>query len=154
VVTCLFKDDVYPIIRFNSNDLTALQPGTSPLGLNLRRITGFLGRSDNMVKLRGINIYPTALTAWLGARGDTTGEYLCRVARNPAGRDDMTVMIELASGVADSAALRADFKALLKQRLGVEVEIALVPAGVLAPLTDLEARQKPIRLIDDRFAKP
>ena len=154
VVTCLYKDDVYPIIRFNTNDLTAFEPGASPLGLNLRRIQGFLGRSDNMVKLRGINIYPTALAAWLGARGDTTGEYLCRVTRDAAGRDDMTVMIELAAGFEDSVARRAEFKALLKQRLGVEVEIELVPAGRLAPLTGLESRQKPIRLIDDRFAKP
>jgi len=154
VVTCLYKDDVYPIIRFNTNDLTAFEPGASPLGLNLRRIQGFLGRSDNMVKLRGINIYPTAISAWLVGRGDTTGEYLCRVARDRAGRDDMTVTIELAGGFEDSAARRADLKALLKQRLGVEVGIELVPAGRLAPLTGLESRQKPIRLVDERFAKP
>jgi phenylacetate-CoA ligase len=154
VVTCLYKDDVYPIIRFNTNDLTAFESGASPLGLNLRRIQGFLGRSDNMVKLRGINIYPTAIAAWLVGRSDTTGEYLCRVVRDPLGRDDMTVTIELAAGVADSAARRADLKALLKQRLGVEVGIELVAAGRLAPLTGLESRQKPIRLIDDRFAKP
>jgi phenylacetate-CoA ligase len=66
----------------------------------------------------------------------------------------MTVMVELAAGFEDSVARRADLKSLLKQRLGVEVEIALVPAGSLAPLTGLEARQKPIRLIDERFAKP
>jgi len=154
VVTCLFKDDVYPIIRFNTNDLTAFETGASPLGLNLRRIQGFLGRSDNMVKLRGINIYPQALTAWLGARSDSTGEYLCRVTRNAAGRDDMIVTIELKAGFADSAERRADYQALLKQRLGVEVEIALVAPGALAPLTGLETRQKPIRLIDDRFRTP
>ena len=61
VVTCLYKDDVFPIIRFNTHDVSAFRTDPSPLGFTLRRIVGFQGRSDNMVKLRGINIYPTGL---------------------------------------------------------------------------------------------
>lgn len=59
--TCLFKDDVFPIIRFSTHDVSAFRADQSPMGLTLRRIAGFQGRSDNMVKLRGINIYPTGL---------------------------------------------------------------------------------------------
>jgi len=58
VVTCLYKDDIYPIIRFNTHDVTRVLTTPSSLGLNLRRIEGFLGRSDNMVKIRGINVFP------------------------------------------------------------------------------------------------
>ena len=66
--TVLFKDDIYPCIRFNTNDLSSIVPGLdSPLGLALRRMTGFHGRSDNMVKLRGINVYPIALGGVLQA---------------------------------------------------------------------------------------
>ena len=66
VVTCLYRDDVYPMIRFNTKDVSAWREGQSSLGINLKRIEGFLGRSDNMVKIRGINIYPQALAPLLG----------------------------------------------------------------------------------------
>ena len=65
VCTCLYKDDLFPIIRFNTHDVSAFRTDSSALGLNLARITGFLGRSDNMVKLRGINLYPTGIGAIL-----------------------------------------------------------------------------------------
>src|SRR5690606_9174146 len=58
VCTCLFKDDLYPIIRFNTHDVTQWKPGKSAIGVEFRRIEGFMGRSDNMVKIRGINIFP------------------------------------------------------------------------------------------------
>jgi phenylacetate-CoA ligase len=63
--TCLFKDDVFPIIRFSTHDVSAFRTDKSPMGLTLRRIAGLQGRSDNMVKLRGINIYPTGLSVIL-----------------------------------------------------------------------------------------
>ena len=66
VNTCLFKDDIFPIIRFNTNDVTHEVVGSSPMGLPFRRIIGFKGRSDNMVKLRGINVYPTSVGVILG----------------------------------------------------------------------------------------
>lgn len=65
VVTCLYKDDVAPVIRFDTHDVSAWLPGASASGLPFRRIRGFLGRSDNMVKLRGINVYPHALAQLL-----------------------------------------------------------------------------------------
>ena len=52
VITVLFKDDIYPVIRFDTNDVTSFETARSELGYNVKRITGFLGRSDNMVKLR------------------------------------------------------------------------------------------------------
>src|SRR5262249_51258330 len=60
-VTTLFKDAVYPIVRFDTNDVSAFVTTPSPAGFTLRRIRGFQGRSDQMVKLRGINVYPTAI---------------------------------------------------------------------------------------------
>lgn len=57
VVTCLFKDDIAPCIRFNTHDITHELDGRGELGF--KRIAGFKGRSDNMVKLRGINLFPT-----------------------------------------------------------------------------------------------
>ena len=75
VVTCLYKDDIYPIIRFNTHDITQVITRPSSLGFNFQRIAGFLGRSDNMVKLRGINIFPQAMGPILEERADFAGEY-------------------------------------------------------------------------------
>lgn len=144
VVTCLFKDDVFPIIRFNTHDVSAFRTDASPMGLTMRRIAGFQGRSDNMVKLRGINIYPTGLGVILTESDDSLlNEYVCEVTRK-AGRDEMTVHIET---LGDTSGSVAGFEALLKQRVGVEIAVKLAAPGALAELTQIEKRQKPIRLI-------
>lgn len=151
-VTTLFKDDVFPVVRFNTNDLSAVVPAPSPLGLPLRRIEGFLGRSDNMVKLRGINVYPTAVGEMLVGHPAATGEFLCRVDRIGE-REEMTVIVEVRGDPAGRPSLVASYRDLFKRRLGVELLVEVVDPGALAPLTGVESRQKPIRLIDHRLAR-
>lgn len=143
VVTVLYKDDVAPCIRFNTHDVSRVKPGRGELAFT--RIEGFLGRSDNMVKLRGINVFPHGIAALIEGRSELTGEYVCRVCRDASGRDSMTVIIE-ARAPADSGQLAAR----LREGLGVEVEVELVPPGGTAALTEIDRRQKPIRLIDER----
>ncbi|MGG5809270.1 phenylacetate--CoA ligase family protein [Falsiroseomonas sp. CW058] len=148
VCTCLFKDDIFPIIRFNTHDVTEEVTGESPLGLPFRRIRGFLGRSDNMVKLRGINLFPTGIGALLVEQCEAaTGEFICRVHREGA-RDAMTAHLEV-RGTPDGA-LKDRLEAALKTRLGIEIAVALEAPGALAALTQVESRQKAIRLVDER----
>ena len=148
--TSLFKDDIYPCIRFNTNDLSSIMPGTEgPLGLRLRRMTGFHGRSDNMVKLRGINVYPIALGGLLAGLPETTGEFVCRVDRVGA-RDEMTVLVEVRAAEPDYPGLAASYRELLRGKVGVDIAVELVAPGATAPLTEIERRQKPVRLIDRR----
>lgn len=150
VCTCLYKDDVFPIIRFNTHDVSQFETEPSALGLALRRIAGFLGRSDNMVKLRGINIYPTGIGAILTEQHpELNGEYVCRVVRIE-GRDQMTVVAETTSAYARPDA----YETLLRAKLGVEIKVELAAPGALAALTQIETRQKPIRLLDERAARP
>jgi phenylacetate-CoA ligase len=144
VVTCLFKDDIAPCIRFNTHDITHELDGRGELAF--KRIAGFKGRSDNMVKLRGINLFPHAIGALIENRADLTGEYICRLSRDAATqRDDMVVVLE-SRGETDPAQLAA----LLRQGLSVEVGIQLCGPGDTASLTQIDVRQKPIRLIDER----
>ena len=150
VVTCLYKDDIYPIIRFNTHDVTRVLTTPSSLGLNLRRIEGFLGRSDNMVKIRGINVFPQAMAPILEEKAEFAGEFICIASRDAGGRDELAVHVEV-RGAAGDAGLAEDFAGLLRQRLGVEVSVVLAEAGALASLTGIEVRQKPVRLIDKRF---
>ena len=144
--TCLFKDDVYPVIRFNTCDVSEFLPDAAGL-VPFRRIKGFLGRTDNMVKLRGINVYPTAIGAILAVEiPEANGEYICEVT-SADGRDEMTVLIEAAG---NTAGLAATCREVLRRRLGVEVGVVLHTPGALATLTGTESRQKPIRLLDNR----
>lgn len=146
VVTCLYKDDVAPCIRFNTHDITDELTGANATGMVFKRISGFKGRSDNMVKLRGINVFPHAIGALIENRPDLTGEFVCRLRRDPAsGRDDMLVTLESRGGSNTD-----ELAGLLRRGLGVEVLLELVTPGATAPLTQIDVRQKPIRLIDER----
>ncbi len=100
-----------------------------------------------MVKLRGINVFPHAIGALIENRPDLTGEYVCHLSRDAAGRDDMRVTLESRGGT-DAGQLAA----MLRQGLGVEVTVALVGAGETAAATQIDVRQKPTRLIDERGA--
>lgn len=145
VVTCLFKDDIAPCIRFNTHDITHELTGANETGMVFKRIAGFKGRSDNMVKLRGINVFPHAIGALIENRGDLTGEYVCHLSRDAAGRDDMRVTLESRGGTDEG-----QLAALLRQGLGVEVKVTLVGVGETAAATQIDVRQKPIRLVDER----
>ena len=146
VVTCLFKHDVYPLIRFNTHDVTAERAGTGALGFNLRRIEGFLGRSDNMVKLRGINLFPQAMGPILEEVSGFAGEFYCRVERDSQDRDEMVVVAESRAGDISEA-----LEAVLKSRLGIGIGVECVEPGATAGVTEVDKRQKPIRLVDTRF---
>jgi phenylacetate-CoA ligase len=144
VVTCLFKDDIAPCIRFNTHDITHELGGQGELAF--KRIAGFKGRSDNMVKLRGINLFPHAIASLIENRPDLTGEYVCHLTRDGTSqRDDMIVTIESRGGTDEGQLI-----ALLRQGLGVEVGVTLCPPGGTASATQIDSRQKPIRLIDER----
>ena len=149
ICTCLFKDDLYPIIRFNTHDVSRFRTDKSALGLNFRRIEGFLGRSDNMVKIRGINIFPQAMGPILEELPAFAGEFICPAERSSDGRDAFIVCAEV-RGARDDAVVQA-FRTLLKQRTGIDCGVELSGPGELAALTQTEVRQKPVRLIDQRF---
>ena len=150
VVTCLFKDDLYPIIRFNTHDVTQVKLGSSAIDVNFKRIEGFLGRSDNMVKIRGINIFPQGIGPMLDEHSGFAGEFICKARRDASGRDSFVVVAE-ATTPADPDLAKA-FGEILKRKIGIEVEVELTAKGGTATLTQIDVRQKPIRLIDERFA--
>ncbi|MEM7408085.1 MAG: AMP-binding protein [Pseudomonadota bacterium] len=143
-VTVLFKDGIYPIVRFNTQDLSALQP---PATGAFRRTRGFSGRSDNMVKLRGINVYPTAIGAIIDQHEQANGEYVCVLERDGS-REELTVLVEW-RGARDAG--RSDALAQqIASELGVRMPVQLCGPGETAVLTEVNSRQKPRRLVDRR----
>lgn len=145
VVTSLGKCDVAPLIRFNTHDVTRVLPGEGAFRLPFRRSAGLLGRSDQMVKLRGINVYPTAISAFLKDIPGSNGEYYCRLERR-GGADHLVVVVE--SG--DPAARPEDAAGVLSKHLGVKVDAEVVPEGATSAETQVATRQKPLRLVDRR----
>lgn len=143
VVTCLYKDDIAPCIRFNTHDITHELDGRGEIVF--KRIAGFKGRSDNMVKLRGINVFPHAIGAIIENRSDLTGEYVCHLRRDASQKDHMTVTLESRGGTD-----RGELADALRRGLGVEVDVELVAPGETALATEIDTRQKPLRLIDKR----
>ncbi|KRB40151.1 phenylacetate--CoA ligase family protein [Phenylobacterium sp. Root700] len=150
VCTCLYKDDLYPIIRFNTHDVTQVKSGSSSIGVNFKRIEGFMGRSDNMVKIRGINIFPQGIGPMLDEHPAFGKEFICRARRDEAGRDTFVVVAETTSSDPNVAQAFSD---ILKRKIGIEVQVELAAKGGTAALTQIDVRQKPIRLIDERFDK-
>ncbi len=147
--TVLFKDDLYPMIRFNTHDVSAFHTGANDTGLVFKRMQGIFGRSDNMVKLRGINVFPHGIGGVLLERPEFDGEFFCRAVRDETGRDDMIVMVEI--NVEPTQELEQAYRALIKSRIGVDMPVEFHQPGALADLTEVEKRQKPKRLADERF---
>jgi phenylacetate-CoA ligase len=151
-LTTLFKH-VAPMIRFNTNDVSAWVDGPPcPCGSCNRRISKLFGRADNMVKLRGTNLFPEAVGALVGEHASANGEYICVVDKDANGREDMEVMFEF--GMPVDASTRAQVESELTQRikeaLGVKLVLKGVAPGELDPLTGLSATSKIRRLIDRR----
>ena len=140
VCTCLYKDDAYPIIRFNTRDMSARLAGSNALGLPFERIAGFLGRSDSMVKFKGINFYPEAAAAVLVELAEYAGDYVCV-------REGEMLHIEIEVSDPGQAGLADRISTLIREKLGVRVPVRLREPGSLGEITGSELRQKPRRLI-------
>ncbi len=148
-VTTLFRYGA-PFIRYNINDVSAFMPGTCACGSTLRRLERIFGRSDNMIKLRGVNVFPEAIGALVAEERRTTGEYFCIVERvGAAGRDEMRVLVECMDASVDRAALQADLQRRFKEALSVQIDVQPMGRGELDAFTGLTKTSK-IKRLDDR----
>lgn len=149
-ITTLYKWGA-PQIRFNVNDISAYATGACPCGSTMRRLQRIFGRNDNMVKLRGVNVFPEAVGAVVAEDTRTNGEYFCVVDRvGEAGTDEMTVLVEVRDSAADRSLLKADLERRLKEVLGVRVAVELHGKGALDPYTGTSQTSKVKRLLDRR----
>ena len=147
--TTLFKH-LAPLIRFNSNDVSAFKLGGCPCGCQHRRIDRIFGRSDNMVKLRGTNIFPEAIGALVSETRESNGEYVVIVEPGAGGQDEMTVRVEVLDYAGAGAAVEKVLAERLKLSLGVKMHVVASEPGSLSGLTGLRDNSKVRRLIDNR----
>jgi phenylacetate-CoA ligase len=150
VLTTLFKHAA-PMIRFNTNDVLSFVPGECPCGSTHRRLSRVFGRADNMVKFRGVSIFPEAVGALVAECAESNGEYICVVEPPSAsGREGMTVFVEAAGAETDFSGLQAALSRRFHEALGVKLEVSVVGKGGLATLTGVSDVMKVRRLIDKR----
>lgn len=128
VLTSLTKEAL-PIIRYRTRDLTRLLPGTAR---TMRRMEKITGRSDDMMIVRGVNVFPTQIEELILKRVELTPHYQCILRRNGP-LDDLLVAVETRPGISpDSLAARAAAKQLqyeIKAYVGTSVEIELRAQG-------------------------
>jgi phenylacetate-CoA ligase len=115
-----------------------------------RSITKIFGRSDNMVKLRGVNVFPEAIGAIVSTNVQCNGEYVCVLEGATGGQEEMTVLVETQDDSVPKAALENELATRLKEALSVKVQVKTVGAGELDHLTGLSTTSKIKRLIDKR----
>ena len=127
VFTTLTKEGM-PVIRYRTRDLTRLLPGTAR---SMRRMEKVTGRSDDMLIVRGVNLFPTQIEEQLLASPVLTGHYLIVLTRT--GRmDEVTVQVEHQPQVTDAARLEAAAHAVskrIKDTVGLTVRIVIEPPG-------------------------
>lgn len=145
LVLTTLKREAMPLLRYRTRDITALVPGACPCGRTHRRLARISGRSDDMLIIRGVNIFPQQIERVLMANPQLGSNYLIQVE----GLDDLTIQVELASagsdGQAEHLALRNHLIEKLKAELWVKPKLDMVPPGSL-PVAEGKAR----RVIDKR----
>jgi phenylacetate-CoA ligase len=140
VLTSLTKEAM-PIVRYRTRDLTRLLPGTAR---SMRRIERLRGRSDDMIILRGVNVFPSQIEEQVLAQPGLAPHFQIELRRE--GRmDSMAIAVETASSAEDRLYLAARLQKRIKQILGITVQVnAGAPGSV--PRFDGKA----VRIVDNR----
>jgi len=144
VFTSLTKE-AFPVIRYRTRDLTRLLPGSARPGM--RRMEKVTGRSDDMIILRGVNVFPTQIEEALLACDWCGGHFVIELSR-PGRLDEMTVLAEARAEHWDGAGLTVAAERLtlrLKDTIGVSARVVIHPPGTIE-----RSAGKAKRVIDKR----
>jgi phenylacetate-CoA ligase len=132
VLTTLTKEGM-PVIRYRTRDLTRLLPPTTRA---MRRIERISGRSDDMLIIRGVNVFPSNIEAVL-ARDDRLAPHYLLELRRPGSLDELDVVVETRSALAgklsgaDMAELERHAEHLIKSFVGITTKVRVVEPGTL-----------------------
>lgn len=144
VFTSLTKE-AFPVIRYRTRDLTRLLPGSARPGM--RRMEKVTGRSDDMIILRGVNVFPTQIEEALLACDWCGGHFVIELTR-PGRLDEMTVLAEARPEHWDGVGLVVAAERLtlrIKDTIGVSARVLIQPPGTIE-----RSAGKARRVIDKR----
>jgi len=150
VVFTAFTKEALPLLRYRTRDLTRLIPEPCPCGRTLRRMERVTGRSDDMLIIRGVNVFPSQIEQVLIGIEGTTPNYLLVVDRKPRQMDELEVQVEVSAErfsdeIAKLEAVAARIRAGIENALGLHVSVKLVE-----PKTIERSMGKAKRVVDRR----
>ena len=142
VFTTLTKQ-AFPVLRYRTRDLTRLLPGTARPAM--RRMEKITGRSDDLMIVRGVNVFPTQIEEHILATEGLTPHYVCVLTR-PDRLDELTVRVEAAPGFdGDRSVLASTLATRVKDRVGVTCVVEILDPHALE-----RSLGKAKRIQDDR----
>lgn len=142
VFTTLTKEAL-PLIRYRTRDLTRLLP---PTARSMRRFAKITGRADDMIILRGVNVFPSQFEELLLGDARLAPHYQLELLRKGA-LDALTLKVEPrdAGGMAQGPEIARDLRERVKQTIGVTSEVCLLPPGSIQ-----RSEGKAVRVVDRR----
>ncbi len=143
VITTLRKQGA-PLVRYRTHDLTRFVPGACACGSPHPRIDTILGRTDDMVKVKGVNIFPGQIDDLLKDVEGASSEYQVMID-HLEGKDVLTLFFEMAPG-AHKEGIEADVRRRFKERIGLTIVPMAVAIGELP-----RSEKKSTRIFDNRY---
>ncbi|CRK61946.1 Phenylacetate-coenzyme A ligase [Alloactinosynnema sp. L-07] len=140
VFTTLTKTGM-PLLRYRSGDVATLAGPVPGSARTLRRMSKLLGRTDDMLVVRGVNVFPTEVEAVLLADDRVSPHYLIIEDRRDAARPELRVVVEAAG---DPARVTAELGGRLRERLGIGCDVRVVAAGTV-PRTEVGKARRLVR---------
>ena len=148
MLTTLTKEGM-PMLRYRTRDLTVLHAEPCECGRTLVRMSKVLGRSDDMLIIRGVNVFPSQVESVLLGLGETSPHYQLIVDRSD-NLDNLTVLVEMTENMFSDEIRRLE---VLEHKIEAELASALsVSAKVrlVSPKTIERSEGKAKRVIDKR----
>ena len=146
VLTTLTKQAM-PVLRYRTGDITRILPDPGPPGRHWTRIARLTGRSDDMLVVRGINVYPREIETVLMDDPDVGANYAIVVDRRGP-MVELRVRAELGDSTADTPEVTSRLQKVLMDRLRVRTPVELVPPGSM-PRTEAGKVKRVFEQVDD-----
>ncbi len=143
VITTLVKEGA-PFIRYRTHDLSRIIPGECKCGSKFPRIGMIMGRTDDMMKIKGVNVFPSQIEEILKDFPEISSEYQIRISHLD-GKDTMRIYVET-TGDVDFNNLSERIALEVKSRIGFMPLVKVVEVGVLP-----RSEKKTKRVIDERY---
>lgn len=143
VITTLVKEGA-PLIRYRTHDLSRIVPGECPCGSRFPRIDTIMGRTDDMIKIKGVNVFPSQIEEILRGFPEVSSEYQVRLS-HLEGKDTMRLYVET-NGTVDFNDLARRIAEAFKSKIGFTPIVKVVEIGILP-----RSEKKTKRVIDERY---
>jgi phenylacetate-CoA ligase len=142
-ITTLQKEGA-PLIRFRTHDISRIIPGECACGSKHPRLDALVGRSDDMMKIKGVNVFPKQIEGILAEFPELSSEYQIRIS-HLEGRDTMRIYVET-DGTEDFLEVADRVATEVKSEIGFTPLVKVVELGVLP-----RSEKKTQRVFDERY---